>query len=55
MAPGKAPRRSSEDERFPNLAAQRDWDRAEHVRKAMEAGLSRKEAERHADAEVRED
>ena len=35
MAPSKPParaaKRSDEDERFPNLAAQRDWDRAEHV------------------------
>jgi hypothetical protein len=55
MAPGKTPRRGDEDERYPNLKAQRDWDRAEHVRKGMEAGLSKKEAERHADAEIRED
>ncbi|HEX2065872.1 MAG TPA: hypothetical protein VHI93_03575 [Candidatus Thermoplasmatota archaeon] len=57
-APAKRPRRLPEDEedrRFPNLAAQRDWDRAQHVKKAEEAGLSREEAVRHADREVRED
>lgn len=55
MAPGKAPRRDPDDERYPLLAAQKEWDRAEHVRKGIEAGLTKKQAERHADADVRED
>jgi hypothetical protein len=55
MAPTKGPRRSSEDEKYPNLAAQRDWDKAEHVRKGVEAGLTRKQAVRHANEEVHED
>jgi hypothetical protein len=54
----KGPRRTPADEereKYPNLAAAKDWDKAEHVRKGMEAGLSRKDAVRHANEEVRED
>jgi hypothetical protein len=38
--------------RFPNIAAARAFDRAEHVKRAMASGMSRTEAERHADAEM---
>lgn len=54
-APSKAPRRTAEDEKYPNLAAQKDWDKAQHVKKGIEAGLSKKEALRHAEEEVHED
>jgi hypothetical protein len=57
-APTKGPRRTAEDEesaKYPNLAAAKDWDKAQHVKKGMEAGLSKKEAQRHAEEEVRED
>jgi hypothetical protein len=55
--PAKGPRRtpSDEEEKYPNLAASRAWDEAQHVRKAEEAGLSHKKAVRHAAEEVRED
>jgi hypothetical protein len=39
-------------DRFPNLAAWYDWDREEHIRHAMKAGMTREEAERH-DADER--
>lgn len=42
------------EKRFPNLAAERAADREEHVRRAMEAGMTRKQAERHADEEIAE-
>ena len=41
--------------KFPNLAARDAWDREQHVKRAMAAGLSRKEAVRHANAEVEQD
>jgi hypothetical protein len=40
---------------FPNLLAQREWDRQEHIRRAMAAGMTRKEAERHAAEELGKD
>ncbi|MEA3166768.1 MAG: hypothetical protein QOJ26_1642 [Thermoplasmata archaeon] len=40
------------DERFPNLAAQRDWDRAEHIRAAEEMGATHRQASKHASEEV---
>ncbi|HUR25799.1 MAG TPA: hypothetical protein VM327_07290 [Candidatus Thermoplasmatota archaeon] len=40
--------------KFPNLAAERDWDRDQHIKQAMKAGMTRKQAERHADDELRE-
>ena len=43
------------EERFPNLAAQKAADREEHVRRAMQAGMTRKQAEKHADEEIEED
>ncbi|HUR61165.1 MAG TPA: hypothetical protein VM286_02210 [Candidatus Thermoplasmatota archaeon] len=55
---GKGPRRTAEDEdpeKYPNLAAAKDWDKAQHVKKGIEAGLTKKQAQRHADDEVRED
>jgi hypothetical protein len=44
----------SEDKRFPNLAAEREWDREQHIRRAMASGLTRRQAERHADEELAE-
>lgn len=55
MAPAKGPRRTPDDEKDPNLAARRDLDKATHVRKAEEAGLTHKQAVRHAEREVHED
>ena len=40
--------------KFPNLAAEQDWDREQHVKQAMQAGMNRKQAEKHADDELRE-
>lgn len=40
---------------FPNLAAARDWERHEHVKRAMELGLTKGEAEAHADQEMNEE
>jgi predicted transcriptional regulator len=40
--------------RFPNLAAARDLDRAQHIQRAMANGLTRKQAEKHADEELAE-
>lgn len=37
---------------YPNLAAQREMDRQQHVRLAREAGLTRKQASRHADDDL---
>lgn len=42
----------SEDREFPNLAAMKAFDRQQHIQKAIEAGLTREEAERHADEEM---
>lgn len=39
--------------RYPNLAAAKEQDRLEHVRKAREAGLTRKQASDHADEHMR--
>lgn len=43
------------DPKFPNLTALHRQDHEDHVRAGMRAGLSRKDAERHADEEERED
>lgn len=52
----KAPAAPDGDEidsaKFPNLAAERDWDRAQHIKQAIAAGMTKKQAERHADAEL---
>jgi hypothetical protein len=39
---------------YPNLAALRDNDRQEHLRLARKAGLTRKQASRHADEHLGE-
>ncbi|HVM45749.1 MAG TPA: hypothetical protein VM582_07410 [Candidatus Thermoplasmatota archaeon] len=38
---------------FPNITAMRDFDRQQHIQRAIEAGLSREEAERHAEEHMR--
>jgi hypothetical protein len=38
--------------RYPNMTAQREMDRQEHMRRARELGATRKQASRHADEEV---
>lgn len=43
------------DTQFPNLAADRRWDREQHIRAAMAMGLTRQEAEQHADADMKEE
>ena len=48
------PTRRDDDAKFPNLAAERDWDREQHIKQAMQSGMTRKQAERHADDELRE-
>lgn len=39
---------------FPNLEAERKFDREEHIRRAMANGMSRAQAEQHADEDMRE-
>lgn len=46
------PRDAIDAKRFPNLAAERDLDRAQHIQRAMASGLTRKQAEKHADEEL---
>lgn len=41
-------------DRFPNLAAWYDWDREQHIRQAMKAGMTREEAQWHDADERRE-
>ncbi|GEM_PF-5830418 len=48
------PKLPTKDPEFPELTKLRDQDRQEHVRRAMAAGMSREEAERHADEDLRE-
>jgi len=52
--PTKRAGRKDDDERYPNMAAERAADREEHIKRAMEAGMSRQQAERHADEEMAE-
>ena len=62
MTPKPTPKQKSrsadsgdiDPKKFPNLAAERDWDREQHIKQAMQAGMTRKQAEKHADAELRE-
>ena len=44
---GRRPR-----DRYPNMTARREMDRAEHVKRAMEMGATRKQASMHAEEEV---
>ena len=39
-------------DKHPNITAQREMDRLEHVRRARDLGTTRKQASRHADDEV---
>lgn len=39
---------------FPALTKLKAFDRQQHIQKSIEAGLSREEAERHADEDMRE-
>ena len=41
-------------EKYPNLAAWYDWDREQHIRQAMKAGMTRAQAEWHDQDEARE-
>lgn len=43
-----------DSKKFPNLAAESDWDREQHIKQAMQAGMTRKQAEKHADDELRD-
>lgn len=43
-----------DERKSPNLAALRAGDRQQHLRQARRAGLSRKQASRHADEHLRE-
>lgn len=38
--------------KYPNLAAEQENDRQEHIRAAVEMGATRRQATRHADDEV---
>lgn len=53
---GKATTESDEEaafrERFPNLAAQEDLDRAQHIKAAMDMGTPESVAKRHAAEEA---
>ncbi|MEA3201376.1 MAG: hypothetical protein QOE90_2804 [Thermoplasmata archaeon] len=42
------------DEELPELTKLRAYDRQEHIRRAMDAGMTREQAERHADEDLRE-
>jgi hypothetical protein len=39
---------------FPELTKLRANDRQQHIQKALDAGMTREEAERHADEDLRE-
>jgi hypothetical protein len=39
---------------LPELSKLRAFDREQHVKKGIEAGMTREEAERHADEDLRE-
>lgn len=52
MASKRRDAKPSMTDRFPNMTAQRDLDREEHVRRAQEMGATRRQASRHADEEV---
>jgi hypothetical protein len=39
---------------FPELSKAREFDREEHIRRSMAAGMTRQQAERHADEDLRE-
>ena len=46
---GKLPTREPE---FKELTKLRDFDRAMHIERSLEAGMTRAEAERHADEDL---
>lgn len=39
---------------FPELTKLRDFDRQQHIQKSIEAGMTREEAERHADEDLKD-
>lgn len=41
------------DPEFPNLTKMKAFDRQQHIQKAIEMGMSREEAERHADDDLK--
>lgn len=41
-----------DDPEFPELAERRAFDRQAHIARSLEAGLSREEAEKHADEDL---
>lgn len=43
----------TDEPEFKELQKIRAFDRQQHIQKALEAGMSREEAERHADDEIR--
>ena len=42
------------NDELPELTKLRAYDRQEHIQRAMEAGMSREQAERHADEDLRD-
>jgi len=48
------PTRTPSKKDLPNLTKMRDLDRQQHIQKGLEMGLTREQAERHADEELRE-
>lgn len=46
------PNMKKEDPDFPELTKLRAFDRQQHIQKSIEAGLSREEAEKHADHDL---
>ena len=41
-----------DEDKYPNLAAMRDGDRLQHIHQARRAGLTRKQASKHADEDL---
>ena len=54
MTSKPSPKTGIDGKKFPNLAAERYWDREQHIKQAMQAGMTRKQAEKHADDELRD-
>lgn len=54
LDPDEAKRLPRKEPDFPELERRRRFDREEHVKRGMAAGLSREEAEKHADEDLRD-
>jgi hypothetical protein len=54
LGTAKPARDADFEKKYPNMAARREWDRQQHVRRARKMGATKKQATRHADEEIRE-